>query len=210
MRERAPGRQVQRPASRRMAFGNPRLSACGLPFAVLQRSTSIHHRIGTSEVRLQAGRLATARLHTLYRRWCTLRRSTRLSPCSSSVVVFSRLNLVAGLDGLDRDRFPGCSNHVRSVHPLDPCRPAFGRKKRAKPGRRLNERGIIARAIHLTTPASMATTISYARTSARNLLRAVRLPTRSRCTMLTCGGRGHRLDGCGSHWPLRWRWDWPS
>ena len=34
--------------------------------------------------------------------------------------------------------------------------------------------------------------------------------TRSRCTMLTCGGRGHRLDGCGSHWPLRWRWDWPS
>src|SRR4029453_15308921 len=34
--------------------------------------------------------------------------------------------------------------------------------------------------------------------------------TRSRCTILTCGGRGHRLDGCGSRWPSRSRWDWPS
>ena len=39
---------------------------------------------------------------------------------------------------------------------------------------------------------------------------AGRLLTRSRCTILTCGGRGYRLDGCGSHWPLRWRWDWGS
>ena len=36
------------------------------------------------------------------------------------------------------------------------------------------------------------------------------LLTRSRCTILTCDGRGHRLDGCGSPWPLRCRWDWPS
>jgi hypothetical protein len=34
-----------------------------------------------------------------------------------------------------------------------------------------------------------------------------RFADRSRCTILRCGGRGHRLDGCGSHWPLRWRWD---
>lgn len=37
-----------------------------------------------------------------------------------------------------------------------------------------------------------------------------RLLTRSRCTMLTCGGRAHRVDGCGLLWPFRWRWDWPS
>src|SRR5258705_13648111 len=40
--------------------------------------------------------------------------------------------------------------------------------------------------------------------------RAVRLLTRSRYTILTCDGRAHRLHGCGSHWPLRCRWDWPS
>jgi hypothetical protein len=48
-----------------------------------------------------------------------------------------------------------------------------------------------------------------ARTSTRTLPSAVGLLTRNCYTILTCGERGHRLDGSGAHWPWRWRSDWP-
>src|SRR5438105_2955988 len=40
--------------------------------------------------------------------------------------------------------------------------------------------------------------------------RAVRLLYTKSLYDPTCGGRRHQLDGCGSHWPLRWRWGWPA
>ena len=47
-------------------------------------------------------------------------------------------------------------------------------------------------------------------TAANVEVRQKPMPDKTGCTMLACGERPPRLDGCGSPWRLRWRLDSPA